>query len=138
MASEKFVVFSRKTNPFTFIISSFHPSWRASLPKILKPTEFPPSHLCSYSSPLLHIPSSISSLVILASSFVLDNFSFVCFLIYFIEVWLIYSVVLIPAIQQTDSVMYTSTSFFLFILIMIYHRILNIAPHRIQLFIHSM
>lgn len=45
-------------------------------------------------------------------------------LIYFVEVWLIYSVVLISTIQQCD--------FFRFFFIMVYHKILDIAPYAIQ------
>ena len=45
-------------------------------------------------------------------------------LTYFIQVYLIYSVVLISAVQKSDSV----THFFILFSIMIYHRILNIIP----------
>ena len=54
--------------------------------------------------------------------------------IYFIEVWLIYNVVLISAVQQSDSVIhiYIYTFFFIFFSMMVYHRILNIVPCAIQ------
>ena len=55
--------------------------------------------------------------------------------IYFTEVQLIYNVVLIPAVQQIDSVIHIYTFFFIFFSIMVYHRILNIV--RTLLFIHS-
>ena len=48
--------------------------------------------------------------------------------LYFIEVSLVYNVVLISAVQQSDSVILTYTFFFIFFSIMIYHRILNIVP----------
>ena len=48
--------------------------------------------------------------------------------IYFIEVQLIYNVVLISAVQQSDSVIHIYTFFFIFFSIMVYHRILNIVP----------
>ena len=51
-------------------------------------------------------------------------------LIYFIEVKLIYNVVLISAVQQSDSVIHTS--FFIFFSIMVYHKVLNIVPCAIQ------
>ena len=51
-------------------------------------------------------------------------------LIYFIEVKLIYNVVLISAVQQSDSVIHIS--FFIFFSIMVYHKILNIVPCAIQ------
>ena len=47
-----------------------------------------------------------------------------------IEVELIYNVVLISAVQQSDSVI--QTFFFIFFSIMVYHRMLNIAPCVIQ------
>ena len=53
------------------------------------------------------------------------------FLIYFIEVQLIYNVVLISAVQQIDSVIYIYI-YFIFFSIMVYHRILNIVPCAIQ------
>ena len=53
-------------------------------------------------------------------------FSF--FKIYFVEVQLIYNIVLISAVQQSDSVVHTYT----FFSIMIYLRILNIVPCAIQ------
>ena len=50
-----------------------------------------------------------------------------------IEVQLIYNVVLITAIQQSDSVIHIYTVFFkIFFSIMVYHRILNIVPCAIQ------
>ena len=51
---------------------------------------------------------------------------------YFIEVWLIYSVVLISAVQQSDSLTHIYTFFFIFFSTVVYHRILNIVPCAIQ------
>ena len=45
----------------------------------------------------------------------------------FIEVWLIYNV-LISVVQQTDSDIHIYTFFFIFFSFMVYHRILNIVP----------
>ena len=41
---------------------------------------------------------------------------------------MIYSVVLISAVQQSDSVIHLYTFFFIFFSIMVYARILNIVP----------
>ena len=49
-----------------------------------------------------------------------------------IEVSLNYSVVLITAVQQTDSVIHIYTFIFIFFSIMVYYRILNIVPCAIQ------
>ena len=59
---------------------------------------------------------------------------FIIFLIknIFIEVWLNYNVVLIAAVEQSDSVAHMYTFFFIFISIMVYQRILNIIPCGIQ------
>ena len=54
------------------------------------------------------------------------------FKMYFIEVQLIYNVVLTSTIQQNDSVKHIYTFFFIFFSIMFYHRILNIAPCAIE------
>ena len=54
------------------------------------------------------------------------------FLIYLIEVYLIYNVVLISTVQQSDSVMHRYIFFFIFFSIMVYYRILNIVPCAIQ------
>ena len=54
----------------------------------------------------------------------------------FIEVWLIYDIELISAVQQSDSAIYI----YIFFFIMAYHRILNIVPllySRPLLFINS-
>ena len=48
------------------------------------------------------------------------------------EVQLIYNVVLISAIQQSDSVIHTYIFFFIFFSITVYHRVLNIVPCAIQ------
>ena len=48
-------------------------------------------------------------------------------ILFLVEVHLIYNVVLISAVQQSDSFIHTCTYFFIFFSIMIYHRILNIA-----------
>ena len=49
-----------------------------------------------------------------------------------IEVELIYSVVLISAVQQSDSVIHVYTSFFIFFSIMVYPRRLDIVSCAIQ------
>ena len=51
--------------------------------------------------------------------------------LFLIEVELIYNVVLISAVQQSDSVIHTYTFFFIFSSIMVFLRILNIVPHTI-------
>ena len=48
--------------------------------------------------------------------------------LYFIDIELIYSVMLISALQQSDSFILIYTFFFAFFSIMAYHRILNIVP----------
>ena len=49
--------------------------------------------------------------------------------IYFIEVWLIYSVVLISTLQESDSVTHIHIYILhIFFSIMVYRRILNIVP----------
>ena len=53
----------------------------------------------------------------------LDLWGFFFNLTYFLHVYLIYSVGLSSAIQQSDSV-----TFFILFSIMIYHRIFNIVP----------
>ena len=60
---------------------------------------------------------------------------------YFIEVELVYNVVLISGVQQSDSVIHICTFFFIFFSVMVHHRILNIVPcaiSRTLLFIHSL
>ena len=55
------------------------------------------------------------------------------------KVYLIYNVVLVSAVQQTDSLIHICILFFAFFSIMFYHRILNRAPcacSRILLFTH--
>ena len=52
--------------------------------------------------------------------------------IYFIEVQLIYNVVLISTIQQSDSIIHMYAFCFIFFSIMVYHRILTITPCAIQ------
>ena len=47
---------------------------------------------------------------------------------YFIEVELIYNVVLISAVQQSGSVAHICTFFTIFFSTMGYHRLLNIVP----------
>ena len=56
---------------------------------------------------------------------------------FFFEIWLVYSVVSISAVQQSDSVIHRH-SFLMLFYIMVYHRILNIVPCAIQweLFAH--
>ena len=49
-----------------------------------------------------------------------------------IEVWLNYNVVLIAAVEQSDSVAHMYTFFLIFISTMVYQRILNIIPCGIQ------
>ena len=46
----------------------------------------------------------------------------------FVEVLLIYNVVSISTVEQSDSVIHVYTFFFIFFSIMVYHRILNIVP----------
>ena len=60
----------------------------------------------------------------------LDKSGFIyLFLNFFMEVQLIYNVVLISAVQQSDSVIHIYTFFFKILLsIMVYHSILNIVP----------
>lgn len=54
------------------------------------------------------------------------------FNLFFIEVYLIYNVVLISDAQQNDSVIHIYTSFFIFFSTMVYARILNIVPCPVQ------
>ena len=54
------------------------------------------------------------------------------FLIYFIEVCLIYSVVVISTVQQSDSLIHLYALFFLLFSIMACPRILNEVPCAIQ------
>ena len=54
------------------------------------------------------------------------------FKIYFMEVQLIYNVVLVSGVQQNDSVIHTYTFFFIFFSIMVYHRIVNVVPCALQ------
>ena len=54
------------------------------------------------------------------------------FKIYFMEVQLIYNVVLISAVQQSDSVTHIYIFLFVFFSIMVYHRILSTVPCAIQ------
>ena len=54
------------------------------------------------------------------------------FLVSFIEVQLIYNVVLISAIQQSDSVIHICTFFLNIPFHVAYHRLLNIVPWAIQ------
>ena len=56
----------------------------------------------------------------------------VSFLIYFTKVKLTYSIVLISAVQQSDSAMNVYAFLFIFFSIMVYHRILKIFPYAIQ------
>ena len=55
---------------------------------------------------------------------------------FLIDVWLIYNVVLVSGVQQSDSVVYSVLYiyifFFVFFSIMVYHRMLNIIPCAIQ------
>ena len=53
---------------------------------------------------------------------------------FFFDVELIYNVVLISSVHQSDSVIhiYIYIFFFIFFSIMVYHRILNIVPCAIQ------
>ena len=49
-----------------------------------------------------------------------------------IGVYLLYNVVLISTVQKSDSVIHLYTLFFIFFLIMVYHKILNTIPCAIQ------
>ena len=51
---------------------------------------------------------------------------------YFIEVYLIYNIVLISTVQQSDSVIPIHIFLFIFFFIMVYHRMPNIVPCAIQ------
>ena len=51
--------------------------------------------------------------------------------VYFIIVDL--NVVLISAVQQSDSVIHISIFFFIFFSVTVYHRILTMVPHPLQL-----
>ena len=53
-------------------------------------------------------------------------------LLFYIGIYLVNNVVLIFAVQQSDSVIHMYTFFFIFFSIMVYHRILNIFPCAIQ------
>ena len=53
---------------------------------------------------------------------------FPLFILFFIEVQLIYNVVLVSGVQQSDSVIHIYTFFFIFFSIMVYRRMLNIVP----------
>jgi len=58
----------------------------------------------------------------------------------FIEVWLIYDIELISAVQQSDSALSLYIYIYIYFFIMAYHRILNIVPllySRPLLFINS-
>ena len=52
--------------------------------------------------------------------------------LFIIEVELIYNVVLLSAVQQSDSVIHTYTFIFISFSIMVYHRLLNIVPCAVQ------
>ena len=63
------------------------------------------------------------------------NIVYVSFLFYifsFIEVYLIYNVVLVSAVQQSDSLIHIYIYIFIYFSIMVYQRILNIVPCAIQ------
>ena len=53
-------------------------------------------------------------------------------IIFFIEVQLIHNVVLISAVQKSDSVIHIHTFFFILFSIMVNHRILNIVHCAVQ------
>ena len=52
--------------------------------------------------------------------------------LFFIEVWLNYNVVVITTVQQSDSITHIYIVFFIFLSIMVYHRIWNIVPCALQ------
>ena len=54
------------------------------------------------------------------------------FLIYFIEVWLIYNVLLISVVKHSDSVIHIYLFFFIFLSVMVCYMILTIVPCVIQ------
>ena len=54
------------------------------------------------------------------------------FLIYFIEVWLIYNVWLISIVKHSDSVLHMYLFLFIFLSVMVCYMILNIVPCVIQ------
>ena len=95
-------------------------------------------HSCTWSFPswlaLLPLLGTGNWHVLVATQWCIEIFSshhFFLFM-YFIEVSLIYNVVLISAVQASDSVRHTSTFFFRFFSIIIYHRILNLVPCALQ------
>ena len=51
---------------------------------------------------------------------------------FLIEVSLIYNIVLISAVQQSDSVIHIHIFFFTFLSILVYPRTLNMVPYAIQ------
>ena len=59
-----------------------------------------------------------------------------CYYFFLIEVELIYNVVLISAVQQSDLDIYLHVYVWVFLFIsfssMVYHRILNIVPYAVQ------
>ena len=61
----------------------------------------------------------------------LKNFIYLLFVYYFL-LSLNYNVVLITAVQQSDSVIRIYAFIFIFFFIMVYHRILSIIPCAIQ------
>ena len=76
------------------------------------------------------VKNRLHTLISWTVNFILLYESFFC---YFIEVQLIYNVGLISTVQQSDSVIiYIYFFFFKFFPIMVYHRILSIAPCAIQ------
>ena len=60
------------------------------------------------------------------------QFFFLFLKIYFIEVRLIYNVMLISTVQQSNSVILVYIYFFIFFSITVYHKTLNIVPWVIQ------
>ena len=87
-----------------------------------------PSPRRLYISKLLFIqfsacPQDGSSISVLSSLHAL----LLLLLFFLIEVWLIYNVVLISAVQQSESVIHIYTFFFIFFSIMVYPRTLNIV-----------
>ena len=50
---------------------------------------------------------------------------------FFIELWLIYTVVLVSGVQQSVSVVHVYIFFFMLFSTVVYHRILNVVPYAV-------
>ena len=69
-----------------------------------------------------------TGLLKLVSCYEMFSFSLSLYIYILTELWLIYNVLLISVVQQSDSVLHICIySFFILLSIMVYHRILNIV-----------